>query len=130
LRAAGAKAIGLDIIFAEATDPQADGALAAAAGPDTVLAADETLIETPQAEQLIRVEPLAELTANGARPGVASISLDGDGVFRRIPSYPDGFAARLLEAAQTGFTQPAPGALMQSFGPARSYPTVSYYQAL
>lgn len=130
LRAAGARAIGLDIIFAEATNPLADGALAAAAGPDTVLAADETLIETPQAEQLIRVEPLAELTVNGALPGVASISLDGDGALRRIPSYPDGFAARLLQAAgaePAGFPM---GALLQVFGPARSYPTVSYYQAL
>lgn len=130
LRGAGARAIGLDIIFAEATNQAADGALAAAAGPDTVLAADETLIETPQAEQLIRVEPLAELTANGAKPGVASISLDGDGALRRIPSYPDGFAPRLLQVAGMEAAHLPASALLQTFGPARSYPTVSYYQAL
>ncbi len=59
LREAGAKAIGLDIIFAEpAVDPQNDDALQAALGPDVVLAGDETLINTPQADQLIRTEPL------------------------------------------------------------------------
>jgi adenylate cyclase len=130
LRAAGAKAIGVDIIFAEPTSTEADGALAAVALPDTVLATDETLIETPQAEQLIRVEPLADLLANGARAGVASISLDGDGVLRRIPLYPDGFAASLLEVAGMEANRPPRGALLQSFGAPRSYPTVSYYQAL
>jgi adenylate cyclase len=131
LRAEGAKAIGLDIIFVEPTNPEADGALAAAAGPDTILAADETVIETPQADQLMRVEPLAEFTAGGARPGVASIALDGDGVLRRVPAYADGFAARLIETAGLeAQSSPGQGGLLQAFGPARTYPTVSYYQAL
>ncbi|MCV0395623.1 MAG: adenylate/guanylate cyclase domain-containing protein [Rhizobiaceae bacterium] len=128
LREAGARAIGIDIIFADPSSPQADAALAAAVGPDVVLAADETFMETPQADQFIRVEPLAELTAAGALPGVASIPLDGDGTLRRLPAYPDGFARELLRLAGT---EPAPGGgLLRVFGPARTYPTVSYYQAL
>ena len=48
LRGAGARAIGLDMIFAEPSDPAEDAALARAMGPDVVLAADESVIETPQ----------------------------------------------------------------------------------
>jgi adenylate cyclase len=129
LRAAGASAIGLDIIFADPSNPQADAVLAGAMGPDVVLAADETLISTPHAEQLIRVEPLAALTEAGAVAGVAAMPLDGDGTMRRMPGYPDSFARQLLRLA----AQEPPeggGALLRVFGPARTYPTASYYQAL
>src|SRR4029450_5860410 len=55
LRKAGAKAIGLDIIFAEPSrGPGSDAALAAALGPDVTLAGDETLIKTPHADQTMR----------------------------------------------------------------------------
>jgi adenylate cyclase len=131
LRANGAKAIGLDIIFAEpSADAVADAALAAALGPDVALAGDETLIETPHANQIVRVEPIPEFTARGARTGIASIALDGDATLRRLPRYPDGFAAVLLDMAGKPAGPLQAGALMQSFGPARRLPTVSYYQAL
>jgi adenylate cyclase len=130
LRKAGAKAIGLDIIFAEPSTPEADDALGAALGPDVVLAGDEAVIETTQAAQRVRAEPLQQFTDAGARTGIASVALDRDGVFRRMPAYPDGFAAALIAASGAA----DPGAdgqrLVQSFGPARTYPTVSYYQAL
>ncbi|TCA06799.1 MULTISPECIES: CHASE2 domain-containing protein [Rhizobium] len=130
LRAAGASVIGLDIILAEPSTPENDNAITNAVGPDVVLAGDETLIETPQATQLIRVTPLQQLTEAGAKTGIASVDLSGDGTFRRIPAYEDGFAATLAKASGTiSATLPA-GQLIQSFGPARSYPTVSYYQAL
>jgi adenylate cyclase len=128
LREAGAKAIGMDIIFADPSQPEADAALAAAMGPDVLLAADETVIRTPQSEQLIRVEPLPELTAAGALSGVASIPLDGDGTLRRLPAYPDSFARQLLR--MTGTEPPSGTGVLQVFGPARTYPTVSYYQAM
>ncbi|MBB3524967.1 adenylate cyclase [Rhizobium sp. BK456] len=131
LRAAGARVIGLDIIMAEPSNPDNDAAIARAVGPDVVLAGDETLIETPQASQLIRATPLPQLTQAGAVTGIASIDLSGDGMFRRIPGYQDGFAAMLMQAASGAANADLPaGRLIQSFGPARSYPTVSYYQAL
>ncbi|WP_075290559.1 CHASE2 domain-containing protein [Pararhizobium arenae] len=131
LRAAGAKAIGLDVIFAEpAADPQNDVALAAALGPDVVLAGDESLIVTPQAEQFIRTEPLAEFIARGASTGIASVHLDRDGTLRQIPPYGDGFAAELARIAGRPVSADAGNQLIQMFGPARTYPTVSYYQAL
>ncbi|ULR45495.1 adenylate/guanylate cyclase domain-containing protein [Rhizobium sp. K102] len=131
LRAAGARVIGLDIIMAEPSNPGNDAAIAKAVGPDVVLAGDETLIETPQASQLIRATPLPALTEAGAVTGIASIDLSGDGIFRRIPGYEDGFAAMLAKASGAEEAEILPaGRLIQSFGPARSYPTVSYYQAL
>ncbi|RFB93714.1 adenylate/guanylate cyclase domain-containing protein [Rhizobium leguminosarum bv. trifolii] len=130
LRAAGARVIGLDIIMAEPSNPGNDAAIAKAVGPDVVLAGDETLIETPQASQLIRATPLPALTQAGAVTGIASIDLSGDGIFRRIPGYEDGFAAMLAKASGAEAEILPAGRLIQSFGPARSYPTVSYYQAL
>ncbi|RWP16700.1 adenylate/guanylate cyclase domain-containing protein [Mesorhizobium sp.] len=129
LRRAGAKAVGLDIIFAEPSTPAADEALVKSLGPDVVLAGDETFIETEQAAQHVRVEPLAIFTATGAATGIASIAPDGDGILRRVPGYGDGFAAELLNAAGRPATVPR-NALLQAFGPSRTYPTVSYYQAL
>ncbi len=134
LRGAGATAIGVDLVFAEPSTPEADATLAAAMGEDVVLAAEVTAIETPQAVQTIVVEPVAALTAAGAAPGIASVFLDGDGTLRRMPPFADGFAARLLATADgnVGADPPAvpQGALIQYFGPPRTYPTVSYYQAL
>ena len=65
--------VALDIIFAEpSTVPAADAALAAALGPDVTLAGDETLIKTPHADQTMRIEPLPEFLAAGARTGLKS----------------------------------------------------------
>jgi len=131
LRKAGAKAIGLDIIFAEpAADPAADAALKAALGPEVTLAGDVTLIKTPQADQAMRVEPLPEFLATGAKTGIASIVLDNDGTLRRVPRYPDGFASMLAQSAGITAADVPGGTLLQAFGPARTFPTVSYYQAL
>jgi adenylate cyclase len=130
LREAGAKVIGMDIIFAEPSNPADDAALAAVLGPDVVLAGDETLVTSPQADQFVRVLPLPMFTAAYALTGIASVMLDRDGVLRRMPPYEDGFAAMVATAA--GFDVPpvSDNNLLQVYGPARTYPTVSYYQAL
>lgn len=131
LRGAGAKAIGVDIIFAEpSVAPENDAAFAAAAGPDVVLAGDETLIETPQADQFVRTEPLAQFVERGAKTGIASVQLGGDGTLRQVPAYADGFAAQLAQTAGRREKARSGPALLQMFGPARTYPTASYYQAL
>ncbi|MDW9484773.1 CHASE2 domain-containing protein [Sinorhizobium meliloti] len=131
LRAAGARAIALDVIFAEpAAAPENDQVLAEVLGSDVVLAGDETLIRTPQAEQFVRTEPLPVFLERGAKVGIASVDLSGDGTLRQIPSYPDGLAVTLATVAGAKPAHPPRRALMQTFGPARTYPTVSYYQAL
>lgn len=130
LRDAGAKTIALDLVFADPSDAGGDAALIASVGPDTVLAADERILETPQAVQLLRTDPLPSLLARGAVAGVSTIPLDRDGTARRFPPQHDAFARVLLQ--QGGLSLPAmpPGALAQFYGSARSLPTVSYYQAL
>ncbi|MFD1328130.1 CHASE2 domain-containing protein [Mycoplana ramosa] len=130
LRAAGAKAIALDIIFAEPSTPERDAALAAALGPDVVLAGDESVIVTPQAEQLVRATPLPLFSEAGAVTGMASITLGGDGIFRDLPRYDDALARQLARVAGLPDDLPPGDWMIQSYGPARSYPTVSYYQAL
>ncbi|QLC26034.1 adenylate/guanylate cyclase domain-containing protein [Parasphingopyxis algicola] len=130
LRAAGARTIGFDIVFAEESDPAADAALAAAAGPDIVFAADESLTESDFGTMLVRTEPFPALIEAGAISGIVSISLGGDGVARTVPAYEDGFALQLLEASGGEPVRNAGGDLIQYFGPAGTYPRISYYQAL
>jgi adenylate cyclase len=132
LRQGGAKAIVFDVVFAEPSDPAADAALAEAADARTVFAADETLIETPQATSLVRTEPFPELLARGARAGVTAVSLDGDGVARRLSRYPDSLPRQMLVAAgrESAYDDPGTERLIQYFGPAGTYPRISYYQAL
>ncbi|GAA0478280.1 adenylate/guanylate cyclase domain-containing protein [Parasphingorhabdus litoris] len=131
LRNAGTKAIAFDVLFAEPADKTQDQALVDAMGPDIVLAADESLIERPYGSTLVRTEPMPALITAGARTGIASLSMDGDGVLRNMPVYSDGFMTQLLEITSgiSVKTDPIPRRI-QHFGPAGSYPTISYYQAL
>jgi len=130
LKHAGARTIGIDIVFAEPSTPAADGALAAALGPGQVLAADREVIAMEQGTQVSRIGPLAALTANGAGSGVTSVDLDSDGVLRRMPSIDDSFAAAILRANGEAVPATPERPLIQYLGGARTYPTVSYYQAL
>jgi adenylate cyclase len=131
LRQAGAKAIAFDVIFAEPTVAEEDQALIDAMGPDVILAADESQVERPYGSTLILTEPMLELLDAGAKTGVASLSLDGDGVLRNIARYEDGFMAVLLNSVDGDANiKKNGGRHIQYFGGPGRYPTVSYYQAL
>jgi adenylate cyclase len=127
LRQAGARTIAFDIVFADATQAAADRALAAVADSRMILAADETIADTPEGAMLIRTAPLPLLTRAGARVGVTSVAIDPDGVVRRIPTYADSFAQRMASQQLEGENGDR---LIQYFGGPRTYPYVSYYQAL
>lgn len=138
---AGASVIAMDIVFAEASDPESDRALAEAVGraPAVVLAAEEAIEEGPYVSQSIRIDPLEDLISAGAKPGVAAVTLSPDGILRRMPLRADGFAMTALDqwiSANGGSPVASPAPLsetpryLQYFGPSRSYPGVSYYQAL
>ncbi len=130
LRQAGAKVVAFDIIFAEPSTEEADQALAKVLGPDVVLAADQVATHLDQGVQVTRVAPLDMFLDAGAVDGLTSVALDGDAALRTMPNAPDSFAAQILRTAGIE-TQPPPAeSLIQYFGPPRSYPTVSYYQAL
>lgn len=133
LRAAGVKAIGFDIVFASASQLGGgdDEALSDAAQADTVFAADLSLVESPQASSLIRTEALPIFLINGAKTGLANVQPDKDGVIRQLPSPKDNFMYTLLKtAAENPKYLPIGNKRIQFFGPANSYPRVSYYQAL
>lgn len=124
LRDAGARTVAFDIVFADPTAPEVDAVLAAALGPDVVLARDEELIDTPQGVLRAEVVPLPALLATGARAGAAAVPLDEDGAVRRMPGE-GGFASTIAGLP------PAPGGARIAWaGPAGTYPRVSYYQAL
>ena len=131
LRSAGAQAIGFDVVFADPGNPESDSALAGAMDKDVVLASSEQMVERDYGSTLILTEPLPELLEAGAQTGVASLSVDGDGVLRKMPAYSESFMATLL-AASGGEPQHAEDAnrLIQYFDGPGAYPTVSYYQAL
>jgi adenylate cyclase len=130
LRAEGAKVVGFDVVFAEPSAPEADGALAASLRKDNVLAADREVVAMDHGTQVSRIGPIPMLTAQGAASGVTSVDLDGDGVLRRMPAIDDSFAAALLRAQGAEVPELPGRPMIQYFGGARSYPTVSYYQAL
>ena len=130
LRAAGARIVAFDIIFSELSTEEADTRLAGALGPDVVLAADDVLTRLDHGVQTTRVNPIDPFLDAGAVPGVAAVQPDGDVYLRRMPTQPDGFAAEILRLAGEPVPPAPEGTLIQHFGPARTYPTVSYYQAL
>jgi adenylate cyclase len=132
LRAAGAKTIVLDLVFAEpGAFPEADHALTAAMGPDVVLAADVATVESANAKLRQEVLPLPALLAQGARYGFAKLPQSPvDGVVRTMPPEADALAAKVLSTLQDEVPRPGASALIQYFGPRRTFPTVSYYQAV
>lgn len=130
LRAAGAKVIAFDIIFSEPSTEEADKRFAQAVGPDVVLAADDVMTKLDHGVQVTRVNPIDPLLDAGAVPGLASVDPDGDVYIRRMPSQADSFAAQVLRLAGEPVPSAPDDALIQHFGPPRTYPTVSYYQAL
>jgi adenylate cyclase len=130
LRAAGARVIGFDVVFAEPGDPIQDALLAQALGPDVVLASTEAPVESAQVDGMMRIEPLPMFLATGAGSGNAAVDLDDDAVLRRIPARDGAFAAVLLQRAGEP-TAARAGALIQYFVPATAgLDIVSYYQAL
>ena len=134
LTAAGARAIGFDIIFAEPSSGADDAMLAAAIARSgrVVLAADEATVRNEHVEQRLGVDPLPELLAAGAVRGFVGVDLDRDGILRRLPVRQDLFAGRILEVAGHAATPPAgPTPPLLRFLPQGSgFRTISYYQAL
>ncbi len=134
LKAAGARVIAFDVLFAEPTQEEQDQALAEAirrAG-NVLLAADLAVQEREQYQMAMQVEPVALLREAGAWTGLASISLDPDMVVRAIPQDSQAFwrqAMRLYGAPPRPATV-AERKLARFLGPDHTYRYVSYYQAL
>jgi adenylate cyclase len=133
LRKAGVRAVGFDVVFANPSQygPEDDIALAGAALSDTVFAADISLVDTPQASNLVRTEALSILLSNGAHTGLANVQPDQDGVVRKFTLSEESLAYILLQTADVATSEDnGTTRRIQYFGPPNTYPRVSYYQAL
>lgn len=138
LARAGAAVVVFDVLFAEASNPEDDAALARAISESgaVVLAADRIYQETAYARQWLRIDPLPLLREAGATSGLASIELDRDGRVRRLPVGADMLWRAIVDKLQQRLpgvvepVEPPAGALIRFYGPDHSYPYLSYYQAL
>ena len=138
LAKSGALVVAFDILFPEAAGEAEDREFADAikrAG-NVVIASDRIYQESAYARQWLRVEPLPIFTAAGADTGFALVSLDPDLVVRQMPSGHDVFWRAILRRAnerQPGLLSVpdlAPDAMIRYNGRDRTFPYVSYYQAL
>ena len=147
LQQAGAKVIGIDILFAEPSTPDNDQALLRAVenANHVVLVSVLSRIDDPLFRHSAWIHPLQALR-NAAVVGHPRVSLDLDGVARRtrlmsmdMPSFAlQTFRSFLGEVETLALTElrsfDTPTLLQDQLinyrGPARTIKTVSYYQAL
>ncbi len=132
LYAAGAREVILDILFAEASDPEDDRLLAEALArhPRTLLAADVRAVPTAGGTQLMAVGPWDVFPGVSLHTGLIGLPLDPDGVVRRIRLHPQGGPALVLAAAGPAVEAPDDALRIDFLGPAGTLRRVSYYQAL
>jgi len=135
---AGATAIGMDLLFAEPSDPAEDAKLAAAiqrAG-NVVLAADFIYSETPAARVWRRTEPYEPFVTAGARTGLATVPIDADTFARRIPGEPDAFWRQIVLLVQSRVPtvrvppQPEGGEWIRYLGGDEVYDAIPYHMVL
>lgn len=94
-------AVGFDVVFAEASNPADDLALAQAiaTAPPLVLGAARELTESGNATLWSEVAPLAAFVQAGAVPGQTLVRPDDDFVVRRLERSPGAFAMRVAIAS-------------------------------
>ncbi len=135
---AGATATGMDLLFAEPSDPAEDAKLAAAirrAGK-VVLAADFLYSETAAARIWRRTEPYETFTAAGARTGLATVPIDADTFARRFPGEGDAFWRQVVLLVQSRVPairvppQPEGGEWIRYLGGDEVYDAIPYHMVL
>src|SRR3989338_10312642 len=108
LAQSGAAVIAFDVLFPEPSSIADDEAFAhsiTAAG-NVMLAADNVYHETDVSRQWLRMDPVATFTLAGATTGLATMTLDGDTIARRMADADDAFwreAIRTLLHSRPGF---------------------------
>jgi len=129
LAAAGAAALGIDMLFGAPQSPADDAALARALGGrmPVVLASAEVAVESSQvAEYRQTVAPIF----SQSRHGSVAVDIDDDGVIRRAPARSDALWRALADSAGRAVTPPPEGALLRYYAPEVPLPYAHYTQAL
>lgn len=127
--AAGAAALGVDILFSDPREAADDAALARALqGPlPVVLASAEVEVRS---SQVARYRQRVESVFATARHGVVRMEPDDDGVVRRAPQGTDAFWRALAAGAGRDVTPPPPGALLRYYAPEIPMAYAHFPQAL
>lgn len=132
----GARAVAFDVLFDHPGDPEKDAAFEAglAAAGNVVLGATIEQVEDPRFRQVHLIEPTGPLARAAAAVGDVSLMEDRDGVIRSAwllhetrPSL--ALAAYEVATEDTSAREHGPR-LIDYYGPSRTVPTVSLYQAL
>lgn len=129
LTAAGAAALGIDMLFGTPQSPADDAALALAlqGRMPVVLASAEVAVQSSQVAQYRQTVPTV---FPDARHGSVALDVDDDGVLRRAPAQDDALWRVLAQSAGRPFTPPPPGALLRYYAPEVPLPYAHYTQAL
>jgi len=127
--AAGAAALGIDMLFGAPQTPADDAALARAlqGRMPVVLASAEVAVQSSQVAQYKQTVPSV---FPEARQGSVAVDVDDDGVMRRAPAQDDALWRVLAQAAGRAVTLPPPGALLRYYAPEVPLPYAHYTQAL
>ena len=132
----GARAVAFDVLFDHPGDPAQDAAYEAglAAAGNVVLGATVEQIEDPRFRQVRLIEPTGPLARAAAAVGDVSLMEDRDGVIRSAWLLHDArpslaLAGYEVATKDTSAREHGPR-LIDYYGPSRTVPTVSLYQAL
>src|SRR5262245_43107487 len=132
----GARAVAFDVLFETAGDPEQDAAFEAglAKAGNVVLGMTVKQVEDPRFRQMQLIEPFEPFSRAAAAVGDVSLQEDRDGVIRSAWLANDDRPGLALAAWQTATGNKSPPQngprLIDYYGPSRTVPTVSVYQAL
>ncbi len=134
---AGARAVAFDVLFeGPGGDPEQDAAFASglAEAGNVVLSSTVKQIEDPRFRQVRRIEPHEPFVEAAAAVGEVTMTEDRDGVIRRAWLLHDDRPSLALAAYETATgdasVRETGPRLIDYYGPSRTVPTVSLYQAL
>jgi adenylate cyclase len=135
LSAAGARLIMFDVLFAEASDPENDAALASSIKRAGNVLLAETIDYTNDSlfSRAIRIRPLGQFADAAKGIGLAMIEPDSDGVVRHFQVQIMGgstLPACAVHAVGKPDLPAGSSGMIKYAGPARSIDTLSYYQIL
>jgi adenylate cyclase len=132
----GARAVAFDVLFDHPGDPEQDGAFEAglAEAGNVVLGSTVEQIEDPRFRQMRLIEPTGPLAKAAAAVGDVSLMEDRDGVIRSAWLLHDGrpslaLATYEVATGEASAREHGPR-LIDYYGPSRTVPTISLYQAL
>jgi adenylate cyclase len=132
----GARAVAFDVLFDYPGDPAQDAAFEAGLNEagNVVLGSTIEQIEDPRFRQMRLIEPIGPLAEAAAAVGDVSLMEDRDGVIRSAWLLHDGrpslaLAGYEVATGDTSAREHGPR-LIDYYGPSRTVPTVSLYQAL